>query len=186
MVILNLIWTRYILYLSNFQIFSLIVYVLFFIIFLWLFYLFLYVFSLIFALLWHLLSGSSFCGWYLFEYMSGPDLDELIFSVNRELKKVVDFVFKLALFSEKAKFILFSNSTDARSRDVSISPTYNDDIANFIKNLERITITSPPSPASYLNPWMFFILFLLKTFWHLRHTNQSIIRSSTRISYIEF
>ena len=87
--------------------------------------------------------------------MSGPDLDELIFSVNRELKKVVDLVFKLALFSEKAKFILFSNmysSTDARSRDVSISPTYNDDIANFIKNLERITITSPPSPASYLNP----------------------------------
>ena len=84
--------------------------------------------------------------------MSGPDLDELIFSVNRELKKAVDFVFKLALFSEKAKFILFSNSTDARSRDVSISPTYNDDIANFIKNLERITITSPPSPASYLNP----------------------------------
>ena len=55
----------------------------------------------------------------------------------------MDFVFKLALFSEKAKFILFSNSTDARSRDVSISPNYNNDrdvqVANLIKNLERIT-----------------------------------------------
>ena len=106
--------------------------------------------------------------------------------LTENLKKLWIFSFKLALFSGKAKFILFSNSTDARSRDVSISPTYNDDIANFIKNLERITITSPPSPASYLNPWMFFILFLLKTFWHLRHTNQSIIRSPNRISYMEF
>ena len=98
--------------------------------------------------------------------MSGADLDVLLVNVNTEFKKVVDYFrfLKLALGPEKTKFILFTNSTDARNRDVSIQLNFNNDRedqnANLIKNLERVT-TNSETPAIkflgiYIDPLLSF------------------------------
>ena len=89
-------------------------------------------------------------------YMSGPVLDELILNVNREFKKIVDYFrfLKLALHPEKTKFILFTNSSDARNSDISISLNFNNDRdvqdKNLIKNLERITSNSEIPAIKFL------------------------------------
>ena len=73
--------------------------------------------------------------------MSGADLDVLLVNVNTEFKKVVDYFrfLKLALHPEKTKFILFTNSTDARNRDVSIQLNFNNDNTNIINDTMFIT-----------------------------------------------
>ena len=59
--------------------------------------------------------------------LSGPNLDELLNKVNIEFKKVVDFFrsHKLALHPAKTKYILFTNSSVARSKNVDIFLNFN-------------------------------------------------------------
>ena len=89
-------------------------------------------------------------------FLSGQNLDELVQKVNREFKKVVDhFRFlKLALHPEKTKFILFSNSPEARASNFNIFLNFNnnndDQNDDLISNLVRITADSEVPAIKFL------------------------------------
>ena len=99
-------------------------------------------------------------------YLSDTNLDQLIEKVNVEFKKVVDYFrfLKLALHPEKTKFILFTNSTEARQKNVIINLNFNNcrDVPNrdLITNLVRVT-TDSECPAIkflgiYIDPLLSF------------------------------
>ena len=112
--------------------------------------------------------------------MSGADLDVLLVNVNTEFKKVVDYFrfLKLALGPEKTKFILFTNSTDARNRDVSIQLNFNNDRedqnANLIKNLERVTTNSETPAINFLG---IYIDPLLSFKYHISTISSKLSKS---------
>ena len=88
--------------------------------------------------------------------LAGPNLEELTVKINTEFKKVVDFFrsHKLALHPEKTKFILFSNSSVARSKQVNISLNFNNDgdvvDTKLISPLTRITVESEIPAVKFL------------------------------------
>ena len=88
--------------------------------------------------------------------LAGPNLDELIAKINLEFKKVVDFFrsHKLALHPEKTKYILFTNSSVARSKNIGISLNFNNDgdvfNANLVSPLTRITTDSATPAIKFL------------------------------------
>ena len=99
-------------------------------------------------------------------YLSDTNLDQLIEKVNVEFKKVVDYFrfLKLALHPEKTKFSLFTNSTEARQKNVIINLNFNNcrDVPNrdLITNLVRVT-TDSECPAIkflgiYIDPLLSF------------------------------
>ena len=88
--------------------------------------------------------------------LSGPNLDELLNKVNIEFKKVVDFFrsHKLALHPAKTKYILFTNSSVARSKNVDIFLNFNNNgdpqNVNLISPLTRVTIDSETPAIKFL------------------------------------
>ena len=88
--------------------------------------------------------------------MSDPDLDSLIAKVNVEFKKVSDFFrsHKMALHPDKTKFILFTNSNEARSKNIEILLNFNNDNCvpslDLIKHLERVTSESTVPAIKFL------------------------------------
>ena len=88
--------------------------------------------------------------------LADENLDDLIVKVNVELKKVTDFFrsHKLALHPEKTKFILFTNSSVVRSKDVKINLNFNNNSAppnpNLICPLNRVTSESETPAIKFL------------------------------------
>ena len=146
--------------------------------------------------------------------LSGPNLDELLNKVNIEFKKVVDFFrsYKLALHPVKTKYILFTNSSVAHSKNVDIFLNFNNNgdakNVNLISPLTRITIDSETPAIKFLgifiNPSMNFkfnidsiIGKISKSMYYLccvkhvlttvlMHSNQFIIQQSTRTLFMPY
>ena len=82
-------------------------------------------------------------------YMSDSNLECLINNVNLEFKKVVDYFrfLKLALHPSKTKYILFTNSAEARATQFEIKLNFNND--NDLQNPELVTnLSRVPSDSS--------------------------------------
>ena len=83
-------------------------------------------------------------------------MDELLEKVNSEFKKVVDFFrsHKLTLHFDKTKFILFTNSSVARSKDIVLHLNFNSDgdaqNDKLISPLTRVTVTSEIPAIKFL------------------------------------
>ena len=88
--------------------------------------------------------------------MSDSNLKNLINNVNSEFKKVADFFrsHKLALHPEKTKFILFSNSPEARAQEIKLVLDFNneDDIQSdaLVSCLTRVTVESEVPAIKFL------------------------------------
>ena len=112
--------------------------------------------------------------------LSDPDLDSLIARVNLEFKKISDFFrsLKLALHPAKTKFILFSNSSEARSKDISIFLDFNnsnvDPDVNLISCLERVTCESSVPAIKFLG---IYIDPLLNFKFHIETVVSKVSRS---------
>ena len=113
-------------------------------------------------------------------YLSDSNLNNLIERVNCEFKKVVDNfrLLKLALHPSKTKFILFTNSNDARASNVSISLNFNNDTEaqdqNLISTLVRVTTESEIPAIKFLG---IFIDPLLSFKYHINTIVSKVSKS---------
>ena len=113
-------------------------------------------------------------------YLSDSNLNNLIERVNCEFIKVVDNfrLLKLALHPSKTKFILFTNSNDARASNVSISLNFNNDTEaqdqNLISTLVRVTTESEIPAIKFLG---IFIDPLLSFKYHINTIVSKVSKS---------
>jgi hypothetical protein len=87
--------------------------------------------------------------------LSHPDINVLIQMVNSEFRKVVNFFrsHKLALHPDKTKFMLFSNSPNAKSTNIELFINFNnegEDDKSLIFPIERISANSPVPAIRFL------------------------------------
>ena len=89
-------------------------------------------------------------------YLSDSNIERLIVRVNCEFKKVCDYFrfLKLSLHPDKTKFILFSNSNQARAMDININLDFNNNgtapDAKLISQLVRVTNESDVPAIKFL------------------------------------
>jgi hypothetical protein len=86
---------------------------------------------------------------------SGPNLPELVKSVNAEFHKICTYfrANRLALHPQKTQFMLFSNSRDAKESNISIFVNNNnpgEDSADLCIPIQRVSSTSPTPAIKYL------------------------------------
>lgn len=77
--------------------------------------------------------------------LSGPDVNNLIFRVNQELRKVQNFFrfHKLALHPAKTKFIIFSNNVVVKKLDAGIFLNSNNDSENDLSKIIPLQQVKP-------------------------------------------
>jgi hypothetical protein len=90
-------------------------------------------------------------------YLSDSNFDRLVLRINAEFKKITDFFrsHKLALHPEKTKFIVFTNSSEVRNRQVIINLDFNNDndvikCPALIRPLSRVCATDSVPAVKFL------------------------------------
>ena len=88
--------------------------------------------------------------------LSDSNIENLIKKVTVEFKKVADYFrsHKLALHTDKTKFILFSNSSEVRNRQINILLDFNNSSnapqTHFVSNLSQVTVNSDVPAIKFL------------------------------------